>query len=83
MAKKYDMRLNIYLDEKDPKDKILIDFLNKKYSAVGFIKETIYELATGGTVHGVTSVQAVNSEPLMNQDEQEFEPIKGISDIEI
>lgn len=87
MAKKYDMRLNIYLDENEEKDKILIDFLNKKYSPVGFIKETIYALATGEVVQSGLSIQAISSEPLeyepVKEDPEEFEPIKNINEIEM
>lgn len=93
MAKKYDMRLNIYLDENEPKDKIVIDFLNNKYSAVGFIKETMYALATEGAVQGVTNIKPIDNEQLnnelhSNQDSQEeyeeiYEEIKGIREIEM
>jgi len=82
MAKKYDLRLNIYLDENEPKDKILIDYLNTKYSAVGFIKETMYSLAIGTTVHGEATIQAIESEPLI-KDDPEYEEIKGVSDIDM
>jgi hypothetical protein len=86
MAKQYAMRLNIYLDENEPKDEILIKFLNKKYSPVGFTKEMLYALATGEAVQSGPSIQANTSEPSLDQEvaaDQEFEPVKGVEDIEL
>jgi len=80
MAKKYDVRLNIYLDKSEPKDKILIEFLEKKYSEVGFIKETMYALATG------EAIQSNKSELLLEQEvaaDQEFEPVKDAENIDL
>lgn len=75
MAKQYAMRLNIYLDENEPKDKILIDYLDKTYSPVGFIKETIYALATGAAVQSAKMIQTNIIESSLNQ--EEFEPINA------
>lgn len=88
MAKKYDMRLNVYLDENEPKDKILIDFFKRKYSAVGFIKETMYALATVAAVQSGPIIQSNIIETSLDQEEQqkkepEYEPIKGANDIEL
>lgn len=88
VAKKYDMRLNVYLDKNEPKDKILIDFFEEKYSPVGFIKETMYALATGRTVERIPIIQSNNIEQFLDieelqKEEQEYEPIKGADDIEL
>lgn len=85
MAKKYAMRLNVYLDENEPKDKIIIDFLTKKYSEVGFIKETMYTLAIGSVVQNIV-IQSNTNELLVDkmlEPEQEYEPIKDAGDIEL
>lgn len=88
MAKKYDMRLNVYLDKNEPKDKIIIDFLKKKYSEVGFIKETMYALAIEEAVRSSPIIQANVIEQSLDQgyqqkNESEYEPIKGAADIEL
>lgn len=83
MAKKYDMRLNVYLDENEPKDKILINFFKEKYSPVGFIKETMYALATGRTVEKIPIIQSNNIKQFLEIEEQQYEPIIGADDIEL
>jgi hypothetical protein len=85
MAKKYDMRLNVYLDENEPKDKILIDFFNKKYSPVGFVKETMYALATGVTFQNNISIKAERIEPVFDTEKniEEYEEIRDIENIEM
>jgi len=84
MAKKYDVRLNIYLDSTDPKDKIIVDYLSKKYSEVGFIKETMYALATGDVVQSGPSITANIVEPPLDQeDPKEYEPIKDAAGIQL
>jgi hypothetical protein len=86
MAKTYDVRLNVYLDSTDPKDKIIVDYLRLKYSEVGFIKETMYELATNQVVQSGPSIQANTSEPLIDQEvaaDKEFEPVKGADEIKL
>lgn len=85
MAKNYDVRLNVYLDKNEPKDKTIIDFLDKKYSAVGFIKETIYALATGASFQNIVfQSNTANLSENTNQDQdEEYEPIKNIDSIDI
>lgn len=39
------MRLNIYLNEKNSKEKLIIDFLDSKLNKSAFIKELLYENA--------------------------------------
>lgn len=39
------MRLNIYLNEKNSKEKLIIDFLDSKLNKSAFIKELLYEKA--------------------------------------
>lgn len=85
MAKKYDMRLNVYLDENEPKDKILIDFFNKKYSPVGFIKETMYALANGIDFQNNISIKSESIEPVFDIEKniEEYDEIRDIENIEI
>lgn len=75
-------RINIYLNEDDPKDYIIINFLNKRYSETGFIKETLYSMATGSGVNIVqdhTPSNLIQLQPLS----EEYEDIQDSDNIEL
>lgn len=38
-------RVNFYLNPENTKDNIIINYLNQRYSAADYIKETLYNLA--------------------------------------
>lgn len=40
-------RINFYLNPENEKDKVIIEYLNQRYSATDYLKETLYNLANG------------------------------------
>lgn len=52
MLRGVQMRINLSLNENNSKDKKIIDFLESRYNASAYIKEVLYQLASGG-FHGV------------------------------
>ena len=40
-------RVSLYLNSKNPKDKKIIEFLNKQFNASGFIKDLLLEHLNG------------------------------------
>lgn len=62
------MRINFTLNPNTKNDKIIIDFLEKKYNATGYIKDLLYQVATN---QPVIPTMIVN-DPIL---EDEFEEI--------
>ena len=44
------MRVNLTLNDTNKRDKTIIDFLNSRYSASGYIKELLYQVAKGNNI---------------------------------
>lgn len=63
------MRINFTLNPNTKNDKIIIDFLEKKYNATGYIKDLLYQVATNQPIIPV-AIGTVNI-PI----EEEFEEI--------
>lgn len=40
-------RINFYLNPENEKDKVIIEYLNQRYSATDYLKETLYNLSNG------------------------------------
>lgn len=74
------MRVNLYLNEKREKDKIIVDMLNEKYDPQNYIKEILYSIARGNNVVFATMK---NDEIIVDNSEEEYEKIIGIDDIQI
>lgn len=68
------MRINVYLNKDNDKDKIIIDYLNSKYNCQAYIKEMLYALAT--------ETKTIDPKPIIENVEV-FEEIKGIECIDI
>ena len=70
------IRINLYLNENNERDKLIIDMLNKKYSTSGYMKEILYAAAKGENII-----------PLVSKDieapEEEYEKIEGLDCIEL
>lgn len=73
-------RVNFYLNPDNIKDNIIIQYLNQKYSATDYIKETLFSLANGREVSRVVS--NIEFKESVNEKE-EYEEIEELDDIEI
>ena len=73
-------RINFYLNPENPKDKVIIEYLNQRYSPADYIKETLYGMAYGREIPqvGLSS----NGEEIVKKKE-EYEKIEELDDIEI
>lgn len=87
------MRVNLSLNENNSKDKKIIDFLESRYNSSAYIKEVMYQLASGG-LHGVgaTVVNALldngrgiptGIHPTKEEAEETFDEIIGVEGIDI
>lgn len=65
------MRVNFTLNPSTPNDKIIIEFLERRYNATGYIKDLLYQVATNQPVMPATIGTIVNA-PV---DDEEFEDI--------
>lgn len=85
-------RVNFYLNPNSEKDKVIIEYLEQRYSASDFIKETLYSMATGSqfstylnTMSNTNMGSKVNE--LLATDtedhEEEYEEIENPDDIEL
>lgn len=72
-------RVNLYLNPDNIKDMIIVQYLNQRYSAAEFIKETLYSMAMGNMVNS----QPIREVPKAVEQEEYFEPIDNVDDIEI
>ena len=77
------MRVNLYLNENEPKDKVIIEFLNKRYSSPAFIKESLYGMATGATLDIIQKDNKSNPLESRLENDEEYEKIDNIDDIEL
>lgn len=74
-------RINFYLNPLNSKDKVLIEYLNQRYSATDYIKEVLYGLAYGF----VPAPSVINTNNISNISEQDeiYEEIEELDDIEL
>lgn len=73
-------RINFYLNPENSKDNVIIEYLNKRYSATDYLKETLYNLANGIEMQQVI----INSRTEKSIDKkEEYEEIEELDDIEI
>lgn len=74
-------RINFYLNPLNSKDKVLIEYLNQRYSATDYIKEVLYGLAYGF----VPTPSVINTNNISNISEQDeiYEEIEELDDIEL
>lgn len=75
-------RVNLYLNPKVERDKVIIDYLEGRYSAPEYIKETLFTIATGQNITPVIT-KHINKEIAIDNEKEEFEEIKRIDDIEL
>lgn len=73
-------RINFYLNPDNIKDKIIIQYLNQKYSATDYIKEILYSLVNGTEIARIVS--NIEFKESINKKE-EYEEIEELDDIEI
>lgn len=77
------MRVNLSLNSKNDKDRLIINLLEEKYNAQSYIKEILYQLAKGNgigaTIVNTLSAKEIEEDPV----EEEFEEMIGIENIEL
>lgn len=73
-------RINFYLNPENSNDNIIIKYLNHRYSATDYIKETLYNLANGIDISRIR-MNSIN-ENIIDKKE-EYEEIEELDDIEI
>lgn len=82
--------VNVRLSLKDARDSVILEFLEGKYSATGYVKEVLYALATGenigvlGINNSIKTGNYVDDRKVVeDEEEQEFEKIntKGLEGI--
>ncbi|MGL5151238.1 MAG: hypothetical protein ACRC7N_11770 [Clostridium sp.] len=73
------MRVNIYLNENNDKDSKIIEFLESKYNNQAYIKELLYQLASGYNIEVLAP--ATNNTKV--EEQEEYEAIIGIDDIDM
>lgn len=74
-------RINFYLNPLNSKDKVLIEYLNQRYSATDYIKEVLYGLAYGF----VPAQNVINNDykPVLSEQNEIYEKIEELDDIEL
>lgn len=73
-------RVNFYLNPDNTKDKMIIEYLNRRYSATEYIKELLYNLTNGVEIQQ-TVINTVKEQNSINH--EEYEKIEELDDIEI
>ena len=73
-------RINFYLNPENPKDKVIIEYLNQRYSPADYIKETLY-----GMVYGIemSQVNLSSNRAEIVKKKEEYEKIEELDDIEL
>lgn len=73
-------RINFYLNPENPKDKVLIEYLNQRYSPTDYIKEILY-----GMAYGIEIPQVIlsSSKAEIVDNKEEYEEIEELDDIEL
>lgn len=74
-------RVNFYLNPENTKDNIIINYLNQRYSAADYIKETLYNLANGTEMHQIQVNNSIQAE--VPHIKEEYEKIEELDEIEI
>lgn len=73
-------RVNFYLNPENTKDNIIINYLNQRYSAADYIKETLYNLAYGIEM----PYTGLNRKKLeIVQIKEEYDEIEELGEIEL
>lgn len=80
------MRLNIYLNEKNPKEKQVIDFLESKLNKSAFIKELLYQESNKinfieNVPYKEMNLKLVDTLKTPTKLEEEYEEILALDDI--
>ena len=74
-------RINFYLNPLNSKDKVLIEYLNQRYSATDYIKEVLYGLAYG-FMPAQSTTKNINTITISETNEV-YEEIEELDDIEL
>ena len=73
------MRVNFTLNEDNIKDKAIIDFLESKYNATYYIKNLLYDMASGKSIPIIPIQTTINQE----LKQEEYEEIENLNDIDL
>lgn len=73
-------RINFYLNPENPKDKVIIEYLNHRYSPTDYIKETIYGIASNIQIPYTSSIPELKYNEIVKE---EYEKIEELDDIEL
>ena len=76
------MRVNLTLNDTNKRDKTIIDFLNSRYSASGYIKELLYQVAKGNNISFISNLESTNK-LAKKPKKEDFEEIEGLNDIDL
>lgn len=78
-------RVNLYLNPKIEKDKVIINYLEGRYSAPEYIKETLFTIAQGQSIAPVVygNSDQVNKEIVVDEEIEVADEIIGLNDIEL
>lgn len=76
------MRVNLTLNDTNKRDKTIIDFLNSMYSASGYIKELLYQVAKGNNISFISNLESTNK-IAKKPKKEDFEEIEGLNDIDL
>ena len=76
------MRVNLTLNDTNKRDKTIIDFLNSRYSASGYIKELLYQVAKGNNISFISNLESTNK-IAKKPTKEDFEEIEGLNDIDL
>ncbi|MBS6600639.1 MAG: hypothetical protein KH333_06435 [Clostridium sp.] len=76
------MRVNLTLNDTNKRDKTIIDFLNSRYSASGYIKELLYQVAKGNNISFISNLESTNK-IAKKPKKEDFEEIEGLNDIDL
>lgn len=73
-------RINFYLNPENQKDKMIIEYLNQRYSPTDYIKETLYGMAYG---REIPQINLSSNRAEIVKKKEEYEEIQELDDIEI
>ena len=76
------MRVNLTLNDTNKRDKTIIDFQNSRYSASGYIKELLYQVAKGNNISFISNLESTNK-IAKKPKKEDFEEIEGLNDIDL